>query len=124
MSVIKPMQIRSCFRHIGMFTALASFVATASAGPVAIRAARWLDVDSGRIQSHATLVVDGGHIASVNPDQLPPDIEVIDLGYAILFPGLMDMHIHLMDEPDADWIRQRAYETQATWALRAARNAN
>lgn len=117
------MRIRSCLRHIGMFVTLASIVATASARPVAIRAARWLDVDSGRIQSPATLVVDGARIASVNPDQLPPDSDVIDLGDATLLPGLMDMHIHLMDEPGADWIRQRAYETQATWALRAARNA-
>jgi imidazolonepropionase-like amidohydrolase len=69
------------------------------------------------------IFVDGGRIASVNPDQLPADSDVIDLGDATLLPGLMDMHIHLMDEPGADWIRQRAYESQATWALRAARNA-
>jgi hypothetical protein len=119
----RTMRIRSCFRQIGMFVTLASIVASASARPVAIRAARWLDVDSGRTQSPATVVVDGGRIASVNPDQLPANSDIIDLGDATLLPGLMDMHIHLMDEPGADWIRQRAYETQATWALRAARNA-
>jgi imidazolonepropionase-like amidohydrolase len=59
----------------------------------------------------------------MNPDQLPANSTVVDLGDATLLPGLMDMHIHLMDEPGADWIRERAYETQATWALRAARNA-
>jgi imidazolonepropionase-like amidohydrolase len=58
----------------------------------------------------------------VNPPSLPADARELDLGDATLLPGLIDLHVHLMDEPGADWVRQRAYETPATWTLRAARN--
>ncbi|MDQ3280827.1 MAG: amidohydrolase family protein [Acidobacteriota bacterium] len=88
-----------------------------------IHAARLLDVGTGEIRSPAVLVIEGDHILAVNPSTVPTAANTIDLGDVTLLPGLMDMHVHLMDEPDADWIRQRAYETPATWALRAARNA-
>jgi imidazolonepropionase-like amidohydrolase len=48
---------------------------------------------------------------------------MIDLGEVTLLPGLMDMHIHLMDEPGVDWVAQRLHDTPAKWALRAAWNA-
>ncbi|HXG71774.1 MAG TPA: amidohydrolase family protein [Gemmatimonadaceae bacterium] len=117
------MQLRSFFRAITMFVVLASGAATASAQTVVVRAARWLDVNSGRLHSPAAFVIKGDRIASINPGQIPPGSITIDLGDATLLPGLIDMHIHLMDEPGGDWIRQRAYETQATWSFRAARNA-
>jgi imidazolonepropionase-like amidohydrolase len=102
---------------------LVLFVFVASAQTVAIRAARWLDIEAGRVQSPATIVIEGDRIASINPVQLAADSAIIDLGDNTLLPGLIDMHIHLMVEPGTSWIRQRAYETPATWALRAARNA-
>lgn len=117
------MHLRSCLRSISAFIVLALIVASASAQSVVIRAARWLDVDSGRMQSPAVFAINGDRIASINASQIPSGSVPIDLGDVTLLPGLMDMHIHLMDEPDGDWIRQRAYETQATWAFRAAGNA-
>jgi len=68
-------------------------------------------------------VIQGDRIWDVNPTTVPTDATVIELGDATLLPGLMDMHIHLMDEPGPAWIRQRAYETPAMWALRGAYNA-
>lgn len=88
-----------------------------------LRAARMLDVASGQIRMPGLIVVEGSRIRDVNPPTPPANATVIDLGDATLLPGLMDMHIHLMDEPGADWIRERAYETPAVWTLRAARNA-
>lgn len=88
-----------------------------------VHAARMLDVESGEIRKPGVVVVEGDHIRDVNPATVSAGVEMIELGDATLLPGLMDMHIHLMDEPGADWIPQRAYETPATWALRAARNA-
>lgn len=88
-----------------------------------LRAARMLDVVSGQIRVPGLIVVEGGRIRDLNPPTPPANATVIDLGDATLLPGLMDMHTHLMDEPGADWLRQRAYETPATWTLRAARNA-
>jgi len=88
-----------------------------------LRAARMLDVASGKIRTPGLVVVEGNHIRDVSPAVPPENAVVVDLGDATLLPGLMDMHVHLMDEPGADWIRQRAYETPAVWTLRAARNA-
>jgi imidazolonepropionase-like amidohydrolase len=82
-----------------------------------------LDVASGKIRTPGLVVVEGNRIRDVSPAVPPENAVVVDLGDATLLPGLMDMHVHLMDEPGADWIRQRAYETPAVWTLRAARNA-
>ena len=88
-----------------------------------VKAARMLDVVSGRLVQPAVIVVSGDQIVAVNPPSLPPSAETIDLGDATLLPGLIDAHVHLMDDPGSSWIKQRAYETPALWALRAARNA-
>jgi imidazolonepropionase-like amidohydrolase len=75
------------------------------------------------VSAPGAIVIEGEHIRELNPNTLPTSAKVIDLGDATILPGLMDMHVHLMDDPGTGWIRQRAYETPAIWALRAARNA-
>jgi len=82
-----------------------------------------LDVASGEIRRPGVVVIDGDRIRAVNPTTVPTDAAVVELGDATLLPGLMDMHIHPMIEPGTAWIRQPLYETQAEWALLAARNA-
>ena len=111
------------FTSVCVMLACLGSTALAQSDVTVIRAARLLDVVSGKMESPAVLVVRGDRILAVNPPSAPTGAHTIDLGDATLLPGLIDMHVHLMDEPGADWIRQRAYETPATWALRAARNA-
>lgn len=42
------------------------------------------------------IVVRGGRIVAVEPlAELPPALETIDLGEQVLFPGLIDTHVHL-----------------------------
>jgi imidazolonepropionase-like amidohydrolase len=111
-------------RSLCISVALAAAVfGSASAQTTVIRAARLFEADSGRILSPAVVVIEADRILAVNPAQLPVEAETIDLGDATLLPGLMDMHVHLMDQPGSDWIEQRARETPAMWALRAAGNA-
>ncbi|WP_024805808.1 amidohydrolase family protein [Nocardia sp. BMG51109] len=63
---------------------------------VALRAARRVDIDTGRVHSPAVIVVEDNLIAAVDPPQLPEGAEVIDLGDVTLLPGLMDMEINLL----------------------------
>ena len=65
---------------------------------VVIRAARMLDVESGRIVPDARIVVEGDRIQAVNPTTLPAGVRVIDLGDLTLAPGFIDAHTHLAGE--------------------------
>jgi imidazolonepropionase-like amidohydrolase len=69
--------------------------APASAGVTVLRADRFVDVDAGEVRSPAVIVVEGEHIAAVNPVTVPDGAE-IDLGDVTLLPGLMDMEINLL----------------------------
>ncbi|HKS21755.1 MAG TPA: amidohydrolase family protein [Thermoanaerobaculia bacterium] len=79
-----------------MRTVVALFLlaATAQAEPIALRAARLLDVRAGTIVENAVVVVDGNKIAEVRRD-VPAGAKVVDLGDVTLLPGLFDMHVHL-----------------------------
>lgn len=97
------------------------------AAPVAladavVRAERLLDVASGEFVQPAVVVVRDGRIESVNPDNLPEGLEVIDLGDRTLLPGFMDMHTHLtLDFFSGDhWTTAAVKETPADWALHGA----
>ncbi|WP_026401991.1 metal-dependent hydrolase family protein [Actinomadura rifamycini] len=58
-----------------------------------LRAAGLLDVDAGEIVRPGVLRIDGDRIAGVGG---PPEGEVVDLGDAVLLPGLMDMEVNLL----------------------------
>lgn len=58
-----------------------------------LRAGGLLDVDAGEIVRPGILRIDGDRIAGVGG---PPEGEVLDLGDAILLPGLMDMEVNLL----------------------------
>jgi imidazolonepropionase-like amidohydrolase len=61
--------------------------------PVLLRAARLLDVKTGRITAPAQVLVKEGRIAD---GPVPKDAKVIDLGDRTLMPGLIDAHTHLL----------------------------
>ncbi|MGB5160174.1 MAG: amidohydrolase family protein [Thermoanaerobaculia bacterium] len=92
------------------------------AEPIALRADRMLDVDSGRILSNSTVVVDGGRITAVNPAVVPSGAEVVELGDTTLMPGLIDTHVHLTGSDP--YFRNLVFsENSAAGALRGAANA-
>src|SRR2546421_13014865 len=71
------------------------------AEPVLMRAARLVDVDKGEYIEPGNVLVEGEHIAGVNPSKVPDDTVIIDLGDLTLLPGLMDMEVNLlMGGPD------------------------
>jgi imidazolonepropionase-like amidohydrolase len=78
--------------------------------PIILRAARWVDIAAGKLQSPAVLVIEGARITAVNPRELPNDATSIELGDVTLLPGLMDMELNLViggpssgnDRPDVE----------------------
>ncbi len=74
-------------------------------------------MDRAAISGGAVLVDDRGRVAALGPDPsvpAPPDAELVDLGAALLLPGLINTHTHLeltgfaAGDPDpefAAWIR-------------------
>ena len=97
-----------------------------SGEPILLRAARWLDVESGELVQDAAILIQGGRIAALftgEPDARAEGAEVLDLGDLTLLPGLMDMHTHLTYDLEGDWVHRAVKETAADQALRGARNA-
>ncbi len=90
-----------------------------------IRAAQMLDVRAGKLVARPQIVVSGRTIESVGKigDPVPAGAAVIDLGEKTLVPGLMDMHTHLTDAIEGDWVNRPVHDTAADAALHGAHNA-
>jgi len=80
-------------------------------------------------RSETTLVVHDGRIAEVLPGVVAPETvmagksgqsEVVDLREAFVMPGLIDAHVHLTFEHDADARMRRVTEDDADAALRGS----
>lgn len=65
-----------------------------------VRAARLIDVETGRVLGPAQIDVEGGKIVRVGAPV--PAANVIDLGDVTLIPGLIDAHVHLFLHPGAE----------------------
>lgn len=71
------------------------------AAGVVIRAGRLFDPKSGTNLTNQVIVVKGDRIAAVGPPasvQIPAGARVIDLSRATVLPGLIDRHVHLMQD--------------------------
>lgn len=90
----------------------------------AIRAARLVDGTGAEPLSNPVVLVRGERIEAVGSDmEIPVGALVVDLGDATLLPGLIDLHTHLVNDPDLHWEDELLAATPATMALSAARNA-
>ena len=105
-------------------TLLAMLVAALGVGPVGaetlvVRAARMLDVENGRITGPVRVVIRDGLIESINPERLPVDAPVLEVGDRTLMPGLLDMHTHLtMDYfTGSSWVTAPVFQSATDWAI-------
>ncbi len=76
-----------------LLVGLISMAMNAQERPLVLKAARLLDVRTGKMESPARLWVQHGRIQSGAP---PADAETLDLGDRTLLPGLIDCHTHLL----------------------------
>ena len=89
---------------------------------IVLRAARMLDIKTGRIISPAVIVIEKDRIKSVNPASVPRG-QLVDLGNVTLLPGFIDMHTHLSFDIEGAWLHRSVTDTPGDNALRGARNA-
>jgi imidazolonepropionase-like amidohydrolase len=92
--------------------------------PVAVRAARMLDVKTGNVITDAVILIENGRITAAGSKlAIPTGAEVIDLGGAMVLPGLIDSHTHLLmnynDELGGDDPNMILTVTQMSTAKRA-----
>lgn len=69
---------------------------------VAVRAGRLFDPKSGTNLMNQVILVKGDRIMEVGPAdhvKIPQGVDVIDLSRATVLPGLIDRHVHLMQDP-------------------------
>lgn len=70
---------------------------------VAVRAGRLFDARTGTMLANQVVVIKGERITDVGPAarvQIPQGARVIDLSRATVLPGLIDRHVHLMQDPE------------------------
>lgn len=103
--------------------------------PLVITARAYVDVRAGTTITPARIVVEDGRIvalgAPVTDGDVPADACAIDLGDAVLLPGLMDAHTHLLHLSDArdasessGMIAETTERSDAARALRGVRFGN
>jgi imidazolonepropionase-like amidohydrolase len=86
-----------CAILLGLAAAAAS---GADAAPIAVKAARLLDVKTGKYVERPVVVV-RGHNVEIVGSAVPPGARLIDLGDRTLLPGLADVHTHILLQGDA-----------------------
>ena len=101
---MKTKTITGCVILLALTLFVSSVVASAQSSisaqgqkPLAVRAARMLDVKSGQVITDAVILIENGRITNVGSKlPIPAGAEVIDLGNAMILPGLIDSHTHLL----------------------------
>lgn len=93
--------------------------------------ARWLlrngtvfDATDGTTREGHSVLIDGGVIAWVGPDDQAPGADAVtDVEGRTIMPGLINSHVHLANDGSADLAAQVRADSTATAAYRAAANA-
>jgi imidazolonepropionase-like amidohydrolase len=106
-------------------TQTSSQTKSATAHAIVLRAARLLDIKSGRIVKPGEVLVQGERIVEAGSSvKHPAGADVIDLGDRTLLPGLIDVHVHLFLHPGAEDLQtvQESVPQRTIMALLAARD--
>ncbi len=104
---------------------LLSITGAAYGQATVINAGRLLDVVSGRLEVERSIVIVDDRIVSVGRTgsvEVPAGAAVVDLGDMTVLPGLIDMHVHLTGDPEAQGYKNLAASTPRN-ALFGAANA-
>ncbi|CAN5489230.1 Xaa-Pro dipeptidase [soil metagenome] len=90
----------------------------------AVRAARLLDVATGKYIENPQVIITDGRITAVGKagDALPAGAKLVEAPGATLLPGLIDMHVHLDSVAEIGGYNSLQY-SDAFWSVVQTRNA-
>jgi imidazolonepropionase-like amidohydrolase len=131
--MIPAMNSRIHVYHTIFFSLLAGLGTCATFGqststptvPIVLRAARLLEIETGRIVAPGEVLVQGERIVEVGSTvKHPAGGQVIDLGDTTLMPGLIDAHVHLFLHPGAEDLQtvEESVPQRTIMAVLAARD--
>jgi len=118
-------------RELTALTLLAAACAASLTGGAAqaaevevVRAARLLDVATGKYLDNPQVVVTDGRITAVGKagDPVPAGAKMVEVAGATLLPGLIDMHVHLDGVAEIGGYNSLQY-SDAFWSVVQTRNA-
>lgn len=78
----------------------AALSVTAAEGDLFVRCGRLIDGVSPEARDGVAVLIQGGRVRAVGNIEVPPGVPVLDLSAYTVLPGLIDMHVHLMDAPE------------------------
>jgi imidazolonepropionase-like amidohydrolase len=112
------MRIKALFLTIFLFL----YGNSTHALSVYLQAKQYLDVNTGQLIRPANLWIEDGIIKEINPERPPSTAASIIAPELTLLPGLIDVHVHLTYDYNAQNALQFVQDTDATMALRGAKN--
>lgn len=83
-------------------------ILSASAEPTYVQAGSLLDVERSRILENYVIKIEGERISEMSPEDempIPQGALLIDLSEYTVLPGLIDAHVHLLDDADEQGYR-------------------
>src|SRR5271154_1189121 len=98
---IALLQAQGTRPEAGPFDAARMDMQTPPAQGVAIRAGRLFESKSGVMLKDQVVLIKGDRITAVGPADrvsIPQGMQVVDLSRATVLPGLIDRHVHLMQD--------------------------
>jgi imidazolonepropionase-like amidohydrolase len=113
------------FTCVPVSPAYAQSTPPASKHVIVLRAARLLDIESGKMITPGEVLVQDDRIVEVGSSvKHPQGAELIDLGDTTLLPGLIDVHVHLFLHPGAEDLQtvEESVPQRTISALLAARD--
>jgi imidazolonepropionase-like amidohydrolase len=111
-------------KGLSVVSVLLFATASAYADTVVVTADRMLDVVTGRMVEHPQITITDGRISAVasRGASTPEGARHVDLPGLTLLPGLIDMHVHLTDDPTLSGYR-RLEVTDNFWTVIGVPNA-